>query len=76
MIFGTGSHYARLMHDLVRAQTGRDVAMARVATLEAVLREIDDLVDNYVDIEDGAEGPRPNLAMQVQMLVRRAMGKE
>lgn len=56
------------------------VLRARVLALETVLQELDELVDDYVDVEDGPTSedapqgvPRPNLAMRVQEIVRRVL---
>lgn len=34
--------------------------------LEALLIEVSELLDNYADVRDGDDGPRPNAAMVLQ----------
>jgi hypothetical protein len=41
----------------------------RIADLEAVLFEVREAVEFYVDVVDGDDGPAPNRAMQAVALI-------
>jgi len=44
-----------------------------VSLLVEVLREIRELIDDYVDIKDGEGGPMPNNAMRATQLISEAL---
>ncbi len=52
--------------------------MSTMTMLTDLIADIKDTIDalaDYVDIEDGTEGPRPNLAMRVTADLERAIAR-
>ena len=47
--------------------------MSPLSDLIEVLREIRELIDDYVDIKDGEGGPMPNNAMRATQLISEAL---
>lgn len=44
-----------------------------IVRLRAALEEVRDLIDGYVDVRDGADGPLPNDAMRAQQVIDEAL---
>jgi hypothetical protein len=47
--------------------------MVTISDALATLQDCDVFVDNYVDVVDGEDGPRPNAAMSLQVQIREAI---
>lgn len=62
-----------LVDDLLSTRASLAAAEGEIARLREALEGINVWIDDSVDVEDGAEGPRPNLAMRVRMIVEAAL---
>lgn len=63
------------LFEQVKALAVADAKSIELARYRAALELIADLVDGYVDVEDGEDGPRPNLAMRIQVACDQALGR-
>lgn len=51
-------------------------AAIRIRNCEQALEEVEDLIDGYVDVEDGDYGqPYPNKAMRAQQIIDAVLGR-
>ena len=53
--------------------TKDEIYQARIAELETTLAEIRWMIEGYVDVKDGAQGPIPNNAMLAVRLIDEAL---
>ena len=61
---------------IVDMRTAALMTVAEIKHLRATLEEVRELIEGYVDVRDGPQGPLPNDAMRAQQAIDEALNQK